>query len=190
MATTGTQQEQELIRRAQRGNAAAFEALLNTHARYVYNLALRLVHHPQEAEDLAQEAFIRTWQALPRFRGESQFTTWLYQIVTNLCYNRLPTLKKELLALDPEAAALSLPDARPPIEHDLLSTELRHHLHQAIDQLPQSHRLLVTLRYLQEMSYEEISQVTGLPLGTVKTGIFRARNRLRESLAEFEVLYE
>ena len=110
--------------------------------------------------------------------------------MTNLCYNRLPTLKKELLALDPEAAALSLPDARPPIEHDLLSTELRHHLHQAIDQLPQSHRLLVTLRYLQEMSYEEISQVTGLPLGTVKTGIFRARTRLRESLAEFEVLYE
>lgn len=183
--TDGVRQEKALIQRAQAGDAAAFETLVQTHAVYVYNLALRLVHQPQDAEDMAQEALVRVWQALPRFRGESRFTTWLYQIVTHVCYNRLPGLKTELLALEVDAAALHLPDERPQIELDLLSDELRHHLHQAIATLPESHRLLITLRHLQEMSYEEISQVTGLPLGTVKTGIFRGRERLREQLADY-----
>lgn len=181
----GVGQEWGLIQRAQAGDAAAFETLVQTHAVYVYNLALRLVRHPQEAEDMAQEALVRVWQALPRFRGESRFTTWLYQIVTNVCYNRLPGLKTELMALEVDAAALQLPDERPQIETDLLSEELRRHLHRAIANLPESYRLLITLRHLQEMSYEEIGQVTGLPLGTVKTGIFRGRAQLREQLAEY-----
>ncbi len=181
----GVGQEKALIQRAQAGDAAAFETLVQTHAVYVYNLALRLVRQPQEAEDMAQEALVKVWQALPRFRGESRFTTWLYQIVTNVCYNRLPGLKTELLALEVDAAALYLPDERPPIETDLLSDELRHHLHQTIATLPESQSLLITLRHLQELSYEEISQVTGLPLGTVKTGIFRGRERLREQLADY-----
>lgn len=179
-------QEQALIRRAQAGDAAAFEALLQTHAVYVYNLALRVLRQPQEAEDMAQEALLRAWQALPRFRGDARFTTWLYQIVTNLCYNRLPGLKAELLALEVDAAALHLPDERPTIEADLLSTELKERLHEAIAALPESYQLLITLRHLQEMSYEEISQVTGLPLGTVKTGIFRGRAHLRERLSSLE----
>lgn len=183
-------QEQALIQRAQAGDAAAFEVLLQTHAVYVYNLALRVLRQPQEAEDMAQEALLRAWQALPRFRGEARFTTWLYQIVTNLCYNRLPGLKAELLTLEVDAAALHLPDERPAIETDLLTSELREHLHQAIATLPESYQLLITLRHLQEMSYEEISQVTGLPLGTVKTGIFRGRAHLRERLSSEKIGHE
>ena len=112
----GVGQEKALIQRAQAGDAAAFETLVQTHAVYVYNLALRLVRQPQEAEDMAQEALVKVWQALPRFRGESRFTTWLYQIVTNVCYNRLPGLKSELFALKVDAGARCLPVERQTIE--------------------------------------------------------------------------
>lgn len=180
-------QERQLIARAQQGDSAAFEALVNTHAQYVYNLALRVVRNPAEAEDLAQEAFLRAWKSLPTFRQEAQFSTWLYRIVTNLCFNRLPRLKKELQALPLEEGAVDLPDHRQNVETGLLSREMKTHLHRAIDNLPEGYRLLITLRHLQNMSYTDIAQVTGMPLGTVKTGIFRARNLLREVIQTYEV---
>ena len=181
--------ERILITRAQGGDPAAFEALVNQHARYVYNLALRLVHDPQEAENLSQEAFIRVWKGLPGFRGEARFTTWLYQIVTHLFYNRLPSLRTELAALDADEMAMNLPDERPMLEDQVLSHELRQALHSALENLPESYRLLLTLRHMQELSYEEIASVTGMPLGTVKTGIHRARQQLRLRLEIDEVVY-
>ena len=174
--------ERRLITRAQLGDTAAFETLVNMHAQYVYNLALRVVGDLQEAEDLAQEAFLRAWRGLPRFRAEARFSTWLYRIVTNLCYNHLPGLKRELAALNPEDEAMNLPDERRDVESTILSDELRVSLHTAIEELPESYRLLITLRHLQYMSYTEIAQVTGMPLGTVKTSIFRGRRLLRKAL--------
>ena len=162
---------------------------MTMHAQYVYNLALRILRNPQDAEDLAQEAFVRAWQALPRFRAEARFSTWLYRIVTNLCYNRLPRLKRDLAALDPQEEALQLPDERQWVEGELLTIELRDRLHAAIDELPDSYRLLITLRHLQGLSYNEITAATNMPLGTVKTGIFRARRMLRAVLEEHEVEY-
>ena len=91
--------EQTLIARAKRGDASAFEVLVTMHSQYVYNLALRVVKDPHEAEDVAQEAFLRAWQGLPRFRSQAKFSTWLYRIVTNLCYNRLPRLRQELTVM-------------------------------------------------------------------------------------------
>ena len=176
-------EERELIRRAQQGETAAFETLVQQHAPFVYNLALRTLNDAHEAEDIAQETFVRAWQALPQFQARAQFRTWLYRIVTNLCYNRLPHLKTELAALDP-AEALVLPDGRQAVERELLTAELRQQIFSAIDNLPQSYRLLVTLRHLQELSYQEIAEVTEMPLGTVKTGIFRARQMLQERLRE------
>jgi RNA polymerase sigma-70 factor (ECF subfamily) len=181
--------EHILINRAQGGDPAAFEALVNQHARYVFNLALRLVHDPQEAENLSQEAFLRAWRGLPGFRAEASFTTWLYQIVTHLCYNRLPRLRLELAALDPDEMKVDLSDERPSLEDTLLSEELQRALHAAIDCLPDGFRLLLTLRHLQELSYAEIAMVTGLPLGTVKTGIHRARQQLRQHLEVYEATY-
>jgi RNA polymerase sigma-70 factor (ECF subfamily) len=178
--------EQGLITRARQGDASAFEALVNMHAKLVYNLAFRVVNDPYEAEDLAQEAFLRAWRALPSFRGQARFSTWLYRIVTNLCYNRLPHLRRELMALEPGEGGFYLPDERQDIEMTLISDELNAYLHQAITELPESYRLLVTLRHLQEMSYNEIAEVTGMPLGTVKTGIFRARKLLRNALEAYE----
>lgn len=179
------QDEQQLISRAQRGDTAAFEVLVAHHAQLVYNLALRTLQDAQEAEDVAQEAFVRAWRGLPRFRAEARFQTWLYRIVTNLCYNRLPRLRQALAALPQEVVEL-LPDNRQRVETAVIAQERHQHLFQAIDELPESYRMLITLRHLQQLSYDEIAEVTGLPLGTVKTGIFRARQQLRQVMMRYE----
>ncbi len=180
--------EQELIRRAQRGDTDAFADLLALHERFVYNLALRTVGNPSEAEDVAQEAFVRAWQALPNFRGGSALRTWLYRIVVNLCINRFPRLRRELSELT-ETEVGSLPETTR-LDHDpALRSELRERrawLHREIERLPDSQRLLISLRYQDELSYEEIASLVGLPLGTVKTGLFRAKERLRQALSIFQ----
>ena len=175
--------EAHLVERARRGDAAAFEALVREHGPMVYNLALRTLGDPQAAEDLAQEAFVRAWRGLDGFRDEARFGTWLYRIVTNLCYNRLPRLRRQLAELDPDEAA-GLPDEGQRVDARLLDDELRRRLHAEIKALPEAYRLLVTLRHLQGMSYAEIAEATAMPLGTVKTGIHRARNRLRQALED------
>src|SRR5690349_513730 len=102
--------DDELVRRAQTGDTEAFGALVLAHQAFVYNLAWRALDDPHEAEDVAQEAFVRAWLALPNFRAQAQFRTWLYRIVTNLCYNRLPRLRRDLTALG-EADMADWPDA-------------------------------------------------------------------------------
>lgn len=178
--------DEACVVRAQQGDKLAFAALVDRHGAYVYNLALRVLRRPEEAEEVAQEAFVRAWRGLPAFQRSAQFHTWLYRIVVNLCYNRLPQLQRELTLLVPDAAAQQLADPQQQVETGLLSAELQQRLHQAIADLPEHYRLLITLRYLQELSYNEIVEVTGVPLGTVKTGIHRARTRLRSALEEYE----
>jgi len=178
--------ETTLIRQAQKGNQQAFAALVDAHQRYVYNLALRIVKDENEALDLAQEAFVRAWTALPNFKGQSQLRTWLYRIVTNLCYNRLPGLRRSLHDLGDDVME-DIPETKiyaPPDEFE--SSETRKHLHQAIDDLAAPYKLLITLRYRDELSYDEIASTLNLPLGTVKTGIFRAKEQLRQALATLE----
>ena len=178
--------EVTLIRRAQKGDQDAFAALVDEHQRYVYNLALRVVKDENEALDLAQETFLRAWIALPNFRGQSQFRTWLYRIATNLCYNRLPNLRRSLNDLGDDVME-DIPESlfNTPA-HEFESSETRCYLHRAIEDLDENYRLLITLRYQNELSYEEIASTLNLPLGTVKTGIFRAKEQLRKSLAQLE----
>ena len=159
--------------------------MIRENAQYVFNLALRVVQNPQEAEDIAQEAFLRVWKALPKFRAEAKFRTWLYRIVINLCYDRIPKIKKELAALEVDDE-INVPDERVKPERDLLSKELAVEVHTAIDSLPEGYRLLISLRHLQAMSYAEIAEVTGQPMGTVKTGIFRARQILKQRIEAYE----
>ena len=180
--------EPRLIQRAQRGDHEAFAVLVAEHQTYVYDLALRVLNDENEALDLAQETFVRAWTALPNFRGQSQFRTWLYRIATNLCYNRLPGLRRSIseigddaLSEIPSAVARSGDPA-----HGLETTELRLYLHNAIDELDESYRLLISLRYQSELSYEEIATTLNLPLGTVKTGLFRAKEKLRLALKAYE----
>jgi len=180
--------EQSLIQRAQKGDHEAFAVLVSEHQRYVYNLALRLLKNEEEALDLAQETLVRAWTALPNFRGQSQFRTWLYRIVTNLCYNRLPNLRRSLNELGDDVIA-DIPETETAFgnpAHGLESRELRTYLHEAIDRLDENYRLLVTLRYQNELSYEEIATMLNLPLGTVKTGLFRAKEQLRRALETYQ----
>ncbi|HSO13851.1 MAG TPA: sigma-70 family RNA polymerase sigma factor [Anaerolineales bacterium] len=178
--------EQTLIQRAQKGSHDAFAALVDEHQRYVYNLALRVVRDENEALDLTQETFVRAWTALPNFKGQSQFRTWLYRIVTNLCYNRLPNLRRSLNDLgDDVMEDIPGPHFNSPAS-EFESNEMKHHLQQAIQNLDANYQLLITLRYQNELSYEEIASTLNLPLGTVKTGIFRAKQQLRKSLAQLE----
>jgi RNA polymerase sigma-70 factor (ECF subfamily) len=175
--------EPSLVERARRGDPAAFEALVNQHAVYVYNLAFRVAQDAQEAEDLAQETFLRAWQGLAHFRGQARFATWLYRIQANLFYNRWPRLRRDLASLPVEAAAFEPIPAEQGVEAAVVSAEERAAVHAAIDRLSPAYRVLITLRHLQEMSYEEIAQTLNLPLGTVKTGIHRARRELQQALA-------
>ena len=174
------------MERARAGDVEAFGALVVAHQQFVYNLAWRALGDEHEAQDAAQEAFIRVWQALPNFRGQAQFRTWLYRIVTNLCYSRLPRLRQQVAALG-DLEMGSLPDEAQADPADQAEAgEQRAFLWQQIDALPESYRVLVMLRYQQGLAYEEIATVMSLPLGTVKTGLFRARARLREALREFQ----
>ena len=178
--------ETALIQKAQKGNHEAFAVLVDEHQRYVYNLALRVVKDENEALDLTQETFVRAWTALPNFKGQSQFRTWLYRIVTNLCYNRLPNLRRSLNDLGDDVME-DIPETNfnaPASEFE--SNETRQHLHRAIDSLDANYKLLITLRYQNELSYDEIASTLNLPLGTVKTGIFRAKEQLRKSLIHLE----
>lgn len=182
---TAVEAERLWLQQAQAGDVEAFGRLVLEHQQFVYNLALRTLGQPQEAEDVAQEAFVRAWLALPNFRGQARFSTWLYRIVTNLCYNRLPRLRRDLAALGDEELP-NLPDEAEPPHTQLEQDERQTFLQQAIHQLPESYKLLVTLRFQQELSYEEIAAITSLPLGTVKTGLFRARAKLRTALYDYE----
>ncbi len=182
--------EDELVRRAQAGNIDAFEQLVLQHQQFVFNLALRAVCDPHEAQDIAQEAFLRAWQALPRFKRKSRFRTWLYRIVVNLCYNRLPRLHQDLLAADIDdpaepASELAAPDAVDP-QTNLERRDRMAFIQQQVQALPEGYRLMILLRFVNDCSYDEIAEIMDLPLGTVKTGLFRARRQLRDTLREYE----
>jgi RNA polymerase sigma-70 factor (ECF subfamily) len=176
--------EAELVRLAQQGDTEAYAALVALHERFVYNLALRSLGNSEDAADAAQDAFIRAWTGLPAFRGESQFRTWLYRIVLNLCINRSPRLRRELDALTND----ELPElpTRDPVAPGVEQRELFALVHQEVERLPDQYRLLISLRYQHDLPYEDIASLLDLPLGTVKTGLFRAKVRLRESLAVYE----
>jgi len=179
--------EADLIKRAKSGDTDTFEVLVIENQNFVYNLALRTLGNVVEAEDVAQDAFVRAWLALPKFRRQAKFRTWLYRIVVNLCYNRFPRLRRELVLLVDEDIA-DMPDVAK--ESDIVFgieiNERRSFLHRQIDDLPDHYRMLISLRYQDELSYNEIATITNLPIGTVKTGLFRAKERLRKAMTELK----
>lgn len=191
------EEEAYLVLRARRGDAGAFETLMLAHQHYAYNLALRGLGDAQEAEDLTQEAFLRAWKSLPKFRGQARFATWLYRIVVNLCYQRLPKLRREMQALPADellerdaqegGASFPVPQQADPARAAQLHETMRY-LHSQIEALPESYRMIVLLRYVLELEYAEIAEVLDIPIGTVKTALHRSRARLQASLVEYEHL--
>jgi RNA polymerase sigma-70 factor, ECF subfamily len=192
--------EEQWVRKAQKGDHEAFAQLVMAHQKFVYNLALRSLGAVDDVQDIAQETFLRAWLALPRFRRQSSFRTWLYRIVINLCYNRLPKLRQELAAipvdqvreLSEDGESVSSNGAAWPLGGTpdpaaaLEVNERREFLEQQIDTLPEAYRAMILLRYAQGLAYEEIAEVMDIPIGTVKTGLHRAHRRLRLALLAHE----
>ena len=176
--------EQELVRAAGRGDSAAFEQLVRLYENKVYHLALRMCASPEDANDVAQEAFLAAWKGLPSFRGESGFSTWLYRLTSNAAIEHLRRNKKQKgdLSLDDEELSLDAVDPGPRPQDAAEKSELKEAVAAGLRQLSDDHRQVLVLREIQELSYEEIAGMLGLDLGTVKSRISRARNALRKIL--------
>lgn len=178
----------KLVEMVQRGDKAAFNVLVLKYQHKVLKLVTRYVRDQAEAEDIAQEAFIKAYRALPSFRGESAFYTWLYRIAANTAKNVLVSSRRRLVDYnldlqDPEdyAAQVLLKDGDTP-EGMLLTEEIRQTVTDAMQQLPDDLREAITLRELEGLSYEEIAEVMECPVGTVRSRIFRAREAIDKKL--------
>ncbi|MEM0912224.1 MAG: RNA polymerase sigma factor RpoE [Pseudomonadota bacterium] len=176
--------DNELVRLVQSGNKNAFNLLVTRHQNKVINIVARYVKNSGDVADVAQEAFIKAYRALPNFRGESAFYTWLYRIAVNSAKNYLTAQSRKPPASDVDTAdaeyyegSEALKENASP-ENTLLSDELRKKLFETIDKLPDDLKVAITLREIEGLSYEEIAEVMECPVGTVRSRIFRAREAL------------
>ncbi|MEJ2637374.1 MAG: sigma-70 family RNA polymerase sigma factor [Calditrichia bacterium] len=181
-------EDRELIQLALQGNEKGYEKLLNKYRNLVFTIMLKMVRNPQEAEDLTQEAFMKAFNSLASFNDEFAFSTWLMKIASNNCIDFLRKRKlrtysiNEPIQYKDEKIEIEIPDAEPTPEKSLLQNERKRMIEEAIDQLPERYRYVILLRHKEEKSYEEISEILNLPLGTVKAQIFRAREILNKKL--------
>jgi RNA polymerase sigma-70 factor (ECF subfamily) len=180
--------DQQLVQRVQKGDKAAFDLLVRKYQHRVLKLVGRFVNDSAEAEDVAQEAFLKAYRALPAFRGDSAFYTWLYRIAIKTAKNALVANRRRPVEFD-----LDLQD---PDQHDrqsmlkdsdtpegvLLTDEIREVVERALEQLPEDLRTAIVLRELEGLSYEEIAEAMDCPVGTVRSRIFRAREAIDKKL--------
>lgn len=181
--------DQQLVERAQRGDKRAFELLVMKYQRKLGRLLSRMVRDPGEVEDVTQEAFIKAYRALPNFRGESAFYTWLYRIAINTAKNYLVAMGRRApttTGFDNEEAesfedAEALRDTATP-ENELMGREIATTVNRAMEALPDDLRSAITLREIEGLSYEEIASVMNCPIGTVRSRIYRAREAIAAEL--------
>ena len=174
--------ELRTVAQAKQGDADAFALLVQTYETSVYRLALRMCGNAHDAEEVAQEAFMAAWKGLPSFRGESKFSSWLYQLTTNEAINFLRKEKRH-------RAATPLEDELEPATGDTAqqaaeTKELQQALQQALDALTPEHRQIFLLRQMRQLSYDEIGRLLGLESGTVKSRLNRAKKQLRQNLLQ------
>lgn len=181
--------DRELVERAQRGDKRAFELLVDKYQRKLGRLLSRFIRDPSEVEDVMQEAFIKAYRALPAFRGESAFYTWLYRIGINTAKNYLAAMRRraptstEIAAEEAEGYddGERLRDLNTP-ENILLSKEIADTVNATMAALPEELRTAIQLREMEGMSYEDIARIMDCPIGTVRSRIFRARESIAERL--------
>ena len=181
--------DRQLVARAQRGDKQAFEMLVEKYQRKLARLLSRFIRDPAEVEDVTQEAFIKAYRALPAFRGDSAFYTWLYRIGINTAKNYLMAMGRraptstEVEAEEAEGfeEGEQLRDINTP-ESMLLSSEIAKTVNATIEQLPEELRTAIQMREIEGMSYEDIAKAMDCPIGTVRSRIFRAREAIAEQL--------
>ena len=178
------EQEAAIVRKVLKGDTNAFETLVLEYEKNVYNIALRMIGNSEDASDMTQEAFIKAFNSLQSFRGDSKFSVWLYRIVSNVCLdflrsrNRRPTVSLSVEDDDGEDTQLDVADESQSPELLLDRKLTRESVRRGLDSLPPDYRQILLLREIQGFSYEEISKALHLEVGTVKSRIFRARKRL------------
>jgi RNA polymerase sigma-70 factor (ECF subfamily) len=180
--------DEQLVERVQRGDKNAFNLLVRKYQHKVVNLVARYVNNPGDVPDVAQEAFIKAYRALPTFRGESAFYTWLYRIAVNTTKNYLTSQGRRPPSSDVEAdeaeyygGGEALQEVATP-ENLALTDEIKRTVFTAIEALPEDLRTAITLREMEGLSYEEIAEIMDCPVGTVRSRIFRAREAIDKKL--------
>jgi RNA polymerase sigma-70 factor (ECF subfamily) len=190
--TTANQEaagEMELVRRSCQGDQDAFAVLVRNHQRRAFTLAFRMLNDNEEAAEAVQEAFLAAWQGLHTFRGDARFSTWLYRVVYHCCLRILEQRRRDSRDLDAATAQAehqATLESGQEIQSLVADRERQKTIRQAILELPSKYRAVLILRHLQELTYEEIAQALSLPVGTIKTHLFRARNLLKERLQMLE----
>jgi RNA polymerase sigma-70 factor (ECF subfamily) len=181
--------DKELVRRVQKGDLRAFDLLFSRYQYKIVNLVGRFLRDPEDVQDVVQEAFIKAYRALPRFRGESAFYTWLYRIAINTAKNHIVARNRRPPGSDIEIedaehfeSADALREFDDP-ESSLARDELEAEIHAAIAELPEDLRSAVTLREFDGLAYEEIAEIMDCPVGTVRSRIFRAREAIDKRIA-------
>ena len=183
------QVDQELVERVQRGDKKAFDLLVLKYQRKVVNLVSRYVRNQSEALDVTQEAFIKAYKALPKFRGDSAFYTWIYRIAINTAKNHIVAQGRRPPGSDLDAGTAEQMDIGVRLqenttpENQLLQNEIAETVRDAIEDLPEDLKTAITLRELEGLSYEEIANAMSCPVGTVRSRIFRARDAINTKLA-------
>jgi RNA polymerase sigma-70 factor (ECF subfamily) len=186
MATEST--DAQLVRRVQKGDKGAFDLLVLKYQHKIVNLVMRYVRDPDLALDITQEAFLKAYRALPRFRGDSAFYTWLYRVAINTAKNHLAAQSRRPPGDDIEAETAEQMDMGGALketdtpEHLALQREIAGTIQSALDELPDDLRTAITLRELEGLTYEEIAQAMDCPIGTVRSRIFRAREAIDAKL--------
>lgn len=181
-------QDELLIRRAAAGDENAFEQLLLQHQKSVYNLCLRMTGNPDDALDLSQEAFVRAWRALGQYQFDAAFSTWLFRLTSNVCIDFLRRQKRQqhvsLTVSDEEGTGeeFTIPDPTPGPEEQAIHNDRQAAVARAMALLPADYRAVLQLRVVEELSYEQIAQILGIQMGTVKSRLARARMQLRKIL--------
>lgn len=184
-----------LITRCQRGDVEAFNLLLQRYERVVFNFAYRLAGNYDDANDVAQEAFVRAYNAIHTFRGDAAFSTWIFRITTNVFLdekkrrkNRNYTSLDEVVELEESSVGRQIEDPAPNPEEILTANERTQLIGRAVQSLPEHQRTMVVLYHVQHKAYEEIAQIMDLPIGTVKSRLNRARLALKDKLSEIKEL--
>jgi RNA polymerase sigma-70 factor (ECF subfamily) len=189
VVTSYTEQDEALlIDASKRGDQDAFAQLVQRYQRRTFNLAFRILHQYDEASEITQETFLAAWQGLPSFRGDARFPTWLYRIAYNCSLKQLEQRQRDRALQDAMQAEQLLRHTGDGERTDaaLEARERQSMLHEQLASLPAKYRIVLVLRHLQEMTYEEIAETLTMPIGTIKTHLFRARNLLKERLEAFE----
>jgi len=189
--------EKRLVELSVSGDVEAFETLIQSHQKKVYNIALRMTKNPEDAQELVQDALVRAFTSIKKFRGDSSFSTWLYRITINVCTDFLRKRNKAVLismeqgaAANDNGQAMQIPEETPGPEELAEKAQLKELLRDAMDSLSDEHRQVLILRDMMDLSYKEIADTLNVNEGTVKSRINRARTGLKEIIIQRTELFK